>query len=118
MAIAAPVWMRRLLLFGRCSVEDIKVFKDLNDLKVFKVIRVAENKTGGSVFEPPVLFSKSLPDFFFYFCPSERLSAAANFCGSILCFIEPFLTIDMPPVSSDTTMTTASVISLKPIAAR
>lgn len=105
MAIAASTRMRRLLLLGRCFVDDIKV------------IRVVENETGGSIKNLLSRFQTLLP-ISFYFCPSERFSAAANFCGSILCFIEPFLTIDMPPVSSDTTTTTASVISLRPIAAR
>ena len=66
MAIAASIWVRRLLLSGRCSVDDIKVLKVLNDLKDFKVIRVVENKTGGSSNEPPVLFGESPPDFLLF----------------------------------------------------
>lgn len=113
MAIAASIRVRRLLLLGGCLYYGIRGVKVLND---FKVIRVVENETGGSLRTSCLVFK--LPPRFPYFCPSDRFSVAANFCGSILCFIEPFLTIDMPPVSSDTTTTTASVISLRPIAAR
>lgn len=74
MAIAAPVWVRRLLL-GRCSVDDIKVFKDLKD---FKVIRVVENKTGGSSNEPPVLFGESPPDFLL-FLPERAFQCRGEF---------------------------------------
>ena len=70
MAIAASIRVRRLFLSGRCSVDDIKVLKVLNDLKDFKVIRVVENKTGGSFDEPPVLFSKSL-SYFLLFLPER-----------------------------------------------
>ena len=78
MAIAASIRVRRLLLLGRCSVDDIKVLKVLNDLKDFKVIRVVENKTGGSSNEPPVLFPKSLP-YFLLFLPECAFQCRGEF---------------------------------------
>lgn len=77
MAIAASTRMRRLLLLGRCFVDDIKVLKALNDLKAFKVIRVVENKTGGSR-KPPVLFGESPPDFLL-FLPERAFQCRGEF---------------------------------------
>ena len=54
----------------------------------------------------------------FSYCPRAFLSVPANFCGSMLCLSCPFFAIEMLPVSSDTTITTASVSSLMPIAER
>lgn len=76
MAIAASIRVRRLLLLGRCSVDDIKVFNVLNDF--IRFIRNAENKTGGSSNEPPVLFSKSL-SYFLLFLPERPFQCRGEF---------------------------------------
>ena len=77
MAIAAPVWVRRLLLLGRCSVDGIKTFKVLNDLKVFKVIRVVENKTGGSC--ETACFVWRIFSQFFLFLPERAFQCRGEF---------------------------------------